>query len=76
MNKQPKDQGNREAIAIAIVNARKTLQANSRTESAVSDMLTDLRHYCHALDVDFYECLDTSYQDYFAERHGSQKALI
>ena len=72
MNKQPRNTGNREAIAAAIVNARKALQANDRTddhEAMVVDMLTDLRHYCHTLDVDFYGCVDRSYQNYLVERY-------
>ncbi len=38
--------------------------------SNAADLLTDLRHYCDAKDIDFAAVLDTSYEHYLAEKHG------
>jgi hypothetical protein len=76
MNKQPKNTGRREAIAVALRRARKAIKAVNPiddTDRAVADALTDIRHLCHTLDVDFYEACGRSYKDYIIER-ASPKA--
>lgn len=37
-------------------------------EAAVRDLLTDIRHYCQAKRLDFYQALDGSYDVYCDER--------
>lgn len=34
----------------------------------VTDFLADLRHMCEAHGIDFYACLDSSYNHYLEER--------
>ena len=36
----------------------------------MTDLLTDIRHYCDARDVDFAACDRSAYGHYVAERHG------
>ena len=38
------------------------------TADAVRDLLTDLRHFCDARRIDFYQKLDGSYDVYLEER--------
>ena len=45
-----------------------TRQQANDTESGAKDLLTDLRHYCDAKDLDFYALIDSSYSHYLAER--------
>lgn len=37
-------------------------------ESALRDMLADLRHYAHEHDLDFYGALDSAYEHYREEQ--------
>jgi len=41
-------------------------------ENAVRDILTDLRHYCDAADIDYAEEDRIAYQNYLAELEGAQ----
>ena len=38
-------------------------------QSAIRDLLTDIRHYCDAKGLDFYAALDGSYDVYCDERY-------
>lgn len=40
----------------------------SEEASAVRDLLTDIRHYCVAREIDFYGALDGSYEVYLEEK--------
>ena len=42
-------------------------------QAAVRDLLTDLRHYCQAKRLDFYQALDGSYDVYSEERYEDQQ---
>lgn len=39
----------------------------------VTDMLADLRHYCHMVGLDFYEASDDSYQIYLEELSSDEE---
>lgn len=38
--------------------------------ASVTDLLTDLGHYCDAENIDFRRCLDLAYMNYEAEKTG------
>ena len=40
----------------------------SEIDTAITDLLTDLRHYADSHGVDFHKVLDMSYQHYLAEK--------
>ena len=47
----------------------KTYEAEGTTKQcALRDLLTDLRHYSDANDLDFFKALDGSYEVYCEER--------
>ena len=37
-------------------------------EAAITDMLTDIRHFCDWFPVDFHKALEWSYEHYEAEK--------
>ena len=41
-------------------------------EENVTDVLTDLRHYCDKHKLDFAKCDRMAYQHYLAERNGRE----
>ena len=41
-------------------------------QSAVRDLLTDVRHICDERKVDFYRAMDGSYQVYLEERQSER----
>jgi hypothetical protein len=45
--------------------------SNSSPTEAITDLLTDIRHYSDRYNVDFFACLDTSYRHYLEERKGA-----
>jgi hypothetical protein len=48
----------------------KRYEADGITEqAAIRDLLTGIRHYCHAKRLDFSAAVDRSYDDYCNERY-------
>jgi hypothetical protein len=41
-------------------------------EDAVTDMLTDVWHMCHSLDIDFHKCHTAALLHFCAEKEGAQ----
>ena len=41
--------------------------------SDVTDMLADLRHYCHMVGLDFYEASDDSYNIFLEELSSKEE---
>ena len=41
------------------------------TESALRDLLTDLRHYCDQHEIDFEDCLEGSLDVYLEEQESA-----
>ena len=41
------------------------------TESAIRDLLTDLRHYCDQREIDFEDCLEGSLDAYVEEQEST-----
>ena len=42
------------------------------TESAIRDLLTDLRHYCDHHEIAFEDCLDGSLDVYMEEQESAE----
>ena len=43
------------------------------TESAIRDLLTDLRHFCDQREIDFEDCLEGSLDVYLEEEENAKK---
>jgi hypothetical protein len=41
-------------------------------EDTVTDMLTDVWHMCHSLDIDFHTCHSAALLHFCAEKEGAQ----
>ena len=41
-------------------------------EDAVTDMLTDVWHMCHSLNIDFHKCHSAALLHFCAEKEGAQ----
>ena len=63
--------GIRESVArIGCVLKEMTDADDSDTDSALRDLLTEIRHYCEAKNIDLNERLDASYEVYLEEKQG------
>ena len=73
MNRQPRNQGERDDIARSLLRIRKLRRDEDRCEidgeRLISDLLADIRHYCHSAGIDYYECADRAYNYYRDERN-------
>ena len=47
-------------------------ERGSVDEDAVTDMLTDVWHMCHSLDIDFHKCHSAALLHFCAEKEGTQ----
>ena len=47
-------------------------ERGSVDEDAVTDMLTDVWHMCHSLDIDFHKCHSAALLHFCAEKEGAQ----
>ena len=50
--------------------SRGSVDEGSVDEDSVTDMLTDVRHMCHSLDIDFYKCNFAALLHFCAEKEG------
>lgn len=58
----------RESIVRASALVKSRLEAKGDEKGTVTDILTELRHYCQASKIDFYKALDASCDIYAEER--------
>jgi hypothetical protein len=65
----------RAQYGLGTVNAYRELIGRSRgsvDEDSVTDMLTDVWHMCHSLDIDFHKCHTAALLHFCAEREGAR----